>query len=371
MRYLDSSTRDSQSFMGSWLQDNVTPKIRSFEAQYGYFEYKALSPFQESLRLAGDAGASIHMVLGSNRRHLTDSDLHRTLDLVDGLPTATITVVAFKSGLFHPKVAVIEKAHGRFACLIGSGNLTCAGIGKNIEAFLALDTKHDQCQDIVVLIRHAIAHWRSEPLPEGAFQVRSADDIRDLRARGVICTDQERQEKEEAERQQMRIALPSLRNGWEPERPKAVPDAGYPSPHAAKAASIDPYPFVLMEGYRKRGEDLQKIGERIEVAAKQEASLICTKLTSSHPSYNGLPAVLIHVDGFRERSPRNGPGSLTIDTDRNHPQWLVLMHTLETGEEVIVARSAAPRWKPRAFCQFPDGVKLYATVDEVRRLVGD
>ncbi len=108
MQYLDSHIRDSHFFMGSWLEKNVTTNIRSFEAQFGYFEYAAFAPFVRPLRSAGEDGANIHLVLGSNSRHLTDSDLHQLLACIDGIPTATITVVSFNSGLFHPKVAMIE-----------------------------------------------------------------------------------------------------------------------------------------------------------------------------------------------------------------------------------------------------------------------
>lgn len=45
VRYLDTAKREPGSYLGSWLQHNVSEDIRGFEAQYGYFKYEALRPF--------------------------------------------------------------------------------------------------------------------------------------------------------------------------------------------------------------------------------------------------------------------------------------------------------------------------------------
>lgn|GEM_PF-1654626 len=218
MKYLDNRLRDSDSFMGHWLENHIKPDILGIELQFGYFNFKALEPFVGNLCTAGENGARIHFVLGANQRQLSESDLHQGLELIECLPDASLTVVSFANGLFHPKVALVETAENEFACLVGSGNLTSSGLSKNIEAFLAINTTDDECLDIVKQIRDATTYWRSEPSPTGAFPVREAEDIRDLLKRKIISTDEERKQIEHSQRESTGNGLTSLRNDWKPAR---------------------------------------------------------------------------------------------------------------------------------------------------------
>ncbi|MBW3595923.1 MAG: hypothetical protein KY475_01460 [Planctomycetes bacterium] len=226
MRYLDTGRRNPQSFLGSWLQKYLAPEIRSFEAQFGYFEFGGLRPFATSLRSAAENGASVHPVLGSNHRHLAESSLIEVLAVIGGIRDASVTVVAFSNALFHPKVGLVEKANGHSACLIGSGNLTAAGISRNVEALLTLDTEEDVCGDIVAEVREAIAYWRSLPSPDGAFPIRKNSDIPALVKRRILCTDGEYKARLESQRNAAGAELPILGDGWasEPDRIPASHD---------------------------------------------------------------------------------------------------------------------------------------------------
>jgi hypothetical protein len=155
LRYLDNRLRDSDSFMGHWLQNHINPDILGIELQFGYFNFKALEPFAAYLRTAGENGALMHFVLGANQRQLTDSDLRQTFELIEPFPDSSLTVVAFADGLFHPKVAFVETEKNEFACLVGSGNFTSGGLSINIEGFLAIDTAEDDCLNIIEQIRDA------------------------------------------------------------------------------------------------------------------------------------------------------------------------------------------------------------------------
>ena len=217
MKYLDNRLRDTTSFMGHWFQHHINPEIVSLEVQSGYFSIDALEPFADDLHSAGKNGASIHLVFGANQRQLSDSDLRRTLELIEPFSDSSLTVVAFSDGLFHPKVALVENSENEFSCLVGSGNMTSGGMSKNIEAFLGLDSTEDNCMDIIEEIQNASAYWRSDPSPRGAFPVCTLNDIVELLDKNIICTEEDRK-FERSHHNQTNKALNTVGKNWKPAR---------------------------------------------------------------------------------------------------------------------------------------------------------
>jgi hypothetical protein len=161
----------------------LTEGITGFYAQFGYYSYKALFPFGPFICDAANAGHPVHIVLGSNKGSLNEVDLRWTFDLIKDASNASLSVVVFGNAEFHPKVACIRAEDGNSSAVVGSANLTLSGLGRNVEAFVALESSVDG-DDIFQQITNSICSWNQGG--DGVFQVSDLQDIEDLKTAKLI-----------------------------------------------------------------------------------------------------------------------------------------------------------------------------------------
>ena len=142
VQYIDTSSRDPAHALGSWLAGLSTQDITDFRFQSGYFTAKGLAPLARLFPFLCEHNLPTTCVLGSNGGETDPQDVNILLDFV-GCPRthARIAIVAYTTGLYHPKVYHTTRADGSQAAYVGSANLTSPGIsGLNIEAGIVLDT---------------------------------------------------------------------------------------------------------------------------------------------------------------------------------------------------------------------------------------
>lgn len=184
-RYLDSGASDSPCALGNWIETNFTTEVVGFRCQFGYYGYRALYPFEELVRGLVEASRPVHLVLGSNKAALIQSHLEWTLELVQGSANSSLTVIAFGNAEFHPKTIHFERQDGSSAAVVGSANLTEAGLGLNVEAGISLDTREGDDPKILKEIAQAIDRWRSLATV-GVFPIGELDDIQALKDAEII-----------------------------------------------------------------------------------------------------------------------------------------------------------------------------------------
>lgn len=184
-RYLDSGTGTEGQCLGDWFAANMADDLRAFRCQFGYFGYDAIIDFESAIRSIAANGLPVHIVLGANKRALYSDDLTDVLGLFTPSDTTSLTVVTFRNAEFHPKVVQIERPDGALAAVVGSSNLTPAGMGRNVEAGVVLDTRDGDDAAALSEIAAAIERWHSLE-DDAVFQIQGIADIDALIAARVI-----------------------------------------------------------------------------------------------------------------------------------------------------------------------------------------
>ena len=184
--YIDSAHDNKAEFIRYWLDKNLLPDTKSFHVQSGYFSYAAIEPFAQVLKSMVKNGGRVKFVLGSNGGSLIAKDAKGVLEIIKGNPNCSLTVVAFKNAEFHPKCYHIKRSDDSETVLVGSGNLTQFGISLNVEAAILLDTYTGDDLALVQEIRDAIDKWGSLGESDGAYQIKTIQDIEDLRQSKII-----------------------------------------------------------------------------------------------------------------------------------------------------------------------------------------
>lgn len=184
--YIDSASQNKSEYIRHWLDKNLLSSIEAFRVQSGYFSYAAIEPFIQVLKGVIKRGGSVKFVLGSNNGSLAAMDARRVLKIVKGKPNCSFTIVAFKNAEFHPKCYHIKRNDTSETALVGSGNLTPFGISRNVEAAVALDTCNGDSLALVRKIRDTIDKWESLKENDGAYQIKTFQDIKDLRQSKII-----------------------------------------------------------------------------------------------------------------------------------------------------------------------------------------
>jgi len=186
VEYIDSAYSNKSEFIRHWLDKNLLPDAKSFRVQSGYFSYAAIKPFAQVLKRVAKNGESVRFVLGSNGGSLIAKDAKGVLEIVKVSPNCSFTVVAFKNAEFHPKCYYIKRSDDSETALVGSGNLTQFGISLNVEAAILLDTCTGDNFAVVQEIKDAIDKWASLNENDGAYQIKTTQDIEDLRQSKII-----------------------------------------------------------------------------------------------------------------------------------------------------------------------------------------
>lgn len=160
MRYVDTGSRDPEHSLFSWLKQ-VLPDATFFACQTGYFSYDAIFPLEGEFHAILARMAPLHLVVGANKLGVREEDLSDVLDLFDKHPknsSKSLTLVAADDILMHPKTYYVETSDGTRHALVGSANFTHAGLGRNIEAALIIDSSSDPGAPFAE-IRASIEKW--------------------------------------------------------------------------------------------------------------------------------------------------------------------------------------------------------------------
>lgn len=162
VKYMDSSSRDPADTLYAWLED-VLPDATYFGCQTGYFAYDGIFPLESCFEGILTRSGQLRLVVGANESSLRSVDLEDVLDLFDRVPTnhtKTLVLAAADDVLMHPKTFFVEKADGSKHALVGSANLTHSGLGRNMEACIAIDSTNDPAAPFDQ-IRGAIDNWHT------------------------------------------------------------------------------------------------------------------------------------------------------------------------------------------------------------------
>ncbi len=185
-RYIDSGSGNREHTIGWWLENNLVSGIQGFRVQSGYYAYEALAPFSEALTEAIDCDFPVHIALGSDREgSLSSTDLEKTLALIQGKASASLTIVSYSNALYHPKTLHITRSDGSVTAVIGSGNLTLPGLGRNVEAAVIMDSREGDDADTLQEIAAATERWRTLT-EQSIFAIQSQGDIDTLLLEGII-----------------------------------------------------------------------------------------------------------------------------------------------------------------------------------------
>ena len=203
LRFRDSATGDADVCAGEWFDEHLVEGIRAFRGQFGFFRFGALMKYAPALTSLAASGGPVRLVLGSNQTDpLTLEDVESVLSIIrvrEADEESSLTVVAFRNALFHPKVAHIVRSDGSAVAMVGSANLTAAALGVNVEAWIEMDSSTSASQQALTRIETGTDWWRSATVP-GVFQVRSLADARQLHADGLLIGRASRRRRAGADR---------------------------------------------------------------------------------------------------------------------------------------------------------------------------
>lgn len=257
-KYLDTGRGAPDQCLGAWLEREVRLGIRAFRAQLGFFSYGALESFAPTLRTAGQNGAPVRLVIGSNNGSLTQVDLARTWSIFDGLPDAKLTVVAYSNAMFHPKVIHVLRADNSQTAIVGSGNLTDRGLAWNVEASISLDSNDGDAPNVLDQISAAIDRWHTSN-DDGVYLISSADDVRRLTAATLIDVPQpELPALPEPTAQHAALKAGRRSRLWRPSVPAAAADVAVV---ARRRAGQPLAPAATLQWCKElRSSDAQRVG---------------------------------------------------------------------------------------------------------------
>lgn len=189
MRYVDTSYRQCDDALGSWLAEVLSgaSPVVAVRVQTGYFAVEAMGHFESTLHALTLADRTTRFLVGSNDGQTERSAVTNLLKLLGPpRPQLRVGVVTFQAGLFHPKVFHFERADGSSTAYVGSANLTTPGVtGQNIEAGVILDTREDDSSSVLAAIADAVDEWFDKQRP-ALYQVRVDSDLDRLVVAGVL-----------------------------------------------------------------------------------------------------------------------------------------------------------------------------------------
>jgi hypothetical protein len=190
--YKDSGPNDNDSCPGDWFDTNLATGLRGFGCQFGFFRFGVLAKYAEVLSNAAKAGAPIKFVLGSNATDpLTVEDLSSLLKITSLGESCSLTVVAFRNALFHPKVAYVLDARGAIHGFVGSANFTRHAFGANVESWIEIGPS-EVTRSVLAGLRQSTDSWRYAGVDVGAYQVVDSESIERLLAAKIVTTNRAR-----------------------------------------------------------------------------------------------------------------------------------------------------------------------------------
>lgn len=188
MRYIDTGSRREADTLGAWLQQEMTEEVNAIRLQSGYFNAGVLPYFDTILRHLAMVDGEVKALIGSNDGETVLGHIQGLIELI-GLPrmNASLGILRFEDGLFHPKCYHIVRCDNSQAAYVGSANLTSSGAGLHIEAGLIMDTRHGDDAEVLAEIASRIDWWFEPEAREGLHLINGQVGLLDLVQRGVIA----------------------------------------------------------------------------------------------------------------------------------------------------------------------------------------
>ena len=184
--YIDSSDEQRSQYVRNWLESNLGGSAKAFRTQSAYFRYNAIEQFKDALKAIARTDGVVRFVLGANDGDLYEDDLTDTLQIVQEGPNTSLTVIRLIGARFHPKCYHIEREDGTETAIVGSANLTVAGVSRNIEACVIFDTRTGDSVNLLQRISDGIDLWSQRGQGDGVFQIASESDINALKEDEII-----------------------------------------------------------------------------------------------------------------------------------------------------------------------------------------
>ena len=141
MLYLDNAV-DPAAGPLQWLEQHL-PHAAQFHARVGYLDRAGVRLVEGAVRDLLDRGGEVHIVVDAHDDQPRHGDLAWLLEIFAGHgDRATVTLVQ-DTARMHAKVFLLTDPTGARHALVGSANFTAAGLGRNLEAGIALDSMDD------------------------------------------------------------------------------------------------------------------------------------------------------------------------------------------------------------------------------------
>jgi len=184
--YIDSSDEQRSQYVRNWLEINLGDSAKTFRTQSAYFRYNAIEQFKDTLTTIARTDGIVRFVLGANDGDLYEDDLMDTLQIVQEGSNTSLTVIRLIGAKFHPKCYHIEREDSTETAIVGSANLTGAGVSRNIEACVIFDTRTGDSVNLLQRISAGIDLWAQRGQGDGVFQIASGSDINALKDYEII-----------------------------------------------------------------------------------------------------------------------------------------------------------------------------------------
>ena len=197
-------------------------------------------------------GGTLKFVVGIDLHNTTREGLAALLEF-EKLGNCSTYVCHNEAGsIFHPKVYLFENEE-EARLIVGSNNLTAAGLYINVEAGLRVDASADE--DVIVQARQAIDSWRD---PSTNMAKKLTDDLLDQLVANGYVTDENAMKTAQRKRQAARAnrsgsKLFGARSYRAPSTPPAPQVTGKNSGSAGPSAATAPAGNVLLMRLRSAG----------------------------------------------------------------------------------------------------------------------
>lgn len=188
MRYLDSGDRDSKECLASWLSHVIADSgVAEIRLQTGYFSLDGTGLLIPVLDRAKEKDLITKFLIGSNDGSTLYSDVVGLMHFM-GIPRSNgqLGIVSFRDAYFHPKTYHVRRHDGTEAAFVGSANLTAAGLARNVEAGIVLDTREGDSPQQLSQIATAIDAWFNEKRV-GLTLVAGNETLDGLVDRGILA----------------------------------------------------------------------------------------------------------------------------------------------------------------------------------------
>src|SRR6266568_5348921 len=257
MRYIDTGSRDERQALATWFNDVLRADVRELRWQSGYFFADGASllvPTLERLRqnehlVRGIIGANLGMALRADVKWLADTI---------GLPrrNATLALVSFAGGLYHPKCYHVRRQDGSQTAYVGSGNLTAPAVsGRNIEAALVLDTREGDPEGVLQSVATGVDYWFAQNR-EGLYVIDGDASITAAYEAGILVEALPPRRERPAEADEAETEAEAEAEPRRQPRPRLRPLIRLPDlpgrelPQLQEAVQVEaPSPVVSRQGY--------------------------------------------------------------------------------------------------------------------------